>query len=244
LPTAIVEDVVVVDVAAHSTPLTEGGNAGVGTSRRDPPTVDEPAVVLVVGETTVVDVEELLVVDDVDELLVVDEPGVVVVVDAGDVEDVVDEDVGTVVDEVDEVVGNDGGGGRDGNGMSPTSGNASCEQSMGCPVRPSTNAQYSSWHPVRLPLITSAPTSTMTLCPARFRPVIVVSPLDRADAEVRDGRRMLAGGRSCRPPARRSALTRCCSGCPDSLAAVQASASDVAALNCSARPPRMRQSAR
>ena len=77
-------------------------------------------------------------------------PGVVLdeVVGASDVvvATVVDVVVGAVVvvldvDVDDEVVGRLGGGGSGGNSMSPRSGNASCEQSTGSPVSPSTRLQ-------------------------------------------------------------------------------------------------------
>lgn len=79
-------------------------------------------------EVELVDVEVVLEVVVVSDGRVVVELGVVVevVVDPGSV-DVV-------------VVGSDGGGGRGGRSM-PRSGNASWEQSMGSPVRPSTKLQ-------------------------------------------------------------------------------------------------------
>jgi hypothetical protein len=49
------------------------------------------------------------------------------------------------------VVGREGGGGSGGRSK-PRSGNSSWEQSTGSPVRPSTNEQYNSWHPVKVVL--------------------------------------------------------------------------------------------
>ena len=78
---------------------------------------------------TGVDVDVELLVDDVVDVL-----EVVVVSDGGTLVVVVEV---VVVD----VVGSEGGGGSGGSSMSPSSGNASCEQSRGSPVRPSTKLQ-------------------------------------------------------------------------------------------------------
>jgi hypothetical protein len=92
-------------------------------------------VVVVVGEV----VGGVLVVGE--PTVVVGRPGrgcrATVVLGEDTLVDVVDVDVavGTVV------VGRDGGGGSDGTGTSGRSGNASCEQSIGSPVSPSTKLQ-------------------------------------------------------------------------------------------------------
>jgi hypothetical protein len=90
-------------------------------------------VVVVVGEV----VGGVLVVGE--PTVVVGRPGrrcrATVVLGEDTLVDVVDVAVGTVV------VGRDGGGGSDGTGTSGRSGNASCEQSIGSPVSPSTKLQ-------------------------------------------------------------------------------------------------------
>lgn len=84
---------------------------------------------MVTGVDVDVELDDVDVEVDVLDVVVVSDGRVVVVL--GDV----------VVVDVDDVVGSDGGGGSGGSSMSPRSGKASWEQSMGSPVRPSMKLQ-------------------------------------------------------------------------------------------------------